>query len=102
MGEVCVIKVRKERKWGGGEFKKRIITLKKSCFIPHQQKGMFHLQRPKGLSAPLSLDFMKKIEKKNGFFKKKKIEESNNEITLGGGEKRKALLKSRLHYKTGN
>lgn len=58
------------------EFKKRIITLKKMCFILHQQKGMFHLQRPKGLSVPLSLDFMKKIVKKRGFFFLKKKEKA--------------------------
>lgn len=80
---------RKEMGGGGVEFKKRIITLKKMCFIPHQQKGMFHLQRPKGLSAPLSLDFMKKIVKKIDSLKKK-IEESNNEITLGGGQEKKS------------
>lgn len=35
------------------EFKKRIISLKTRCFNTHQRKGMFDLQRPKGLSAPL-------------------------------------------------
>lgn len=92
LGEVCVIKVRRERKWGRGgglSLRRGIITLKKMCFIPHQQKRMFHLQRPKGLSAPLSPDFVKKIVKKIGFFQKK--EERNNEITLGGGQEKKSI-----------
>lgn len=94
-----------EREEMGGrrdEFKKRIITLKKCALSHTSRKECFIFKDLKGLSAPLSLDFMKKIVKKMDS-SKKKIEESNNEITWGGGgKKRKALLKSRLHYKTGN
>lgn len=42
------------------EFKKRIISLKTWCFNTHQQKGLFHLQRPK-VSVRLSKTFFPDI-----------------------------------------
>lgn len=68
-------KGQEKRGMGGGEFKKRIISLKKRCFNSHQWKEMFHLQRPKGLSAPLQ-DFSQTSPGK-----KKKGRGSKNKIT---------------------